>query len=537
MGRDSSQNKHSLFLNRGKIFKPTEETSLYILTFFLFLLIFLTTMNGYFDIPDTMPSFKTAKSIIEKGRLDLEITETIESKLISDVTPGPASFTYFRAKDGKIYSKYGLAVAAYMIPFVLVGKFLYLIAGHTVGASQEFFEKFAVSSMSCFPMALACVFLVKLARKTHFSFTVAFILAVFFGLGTMAWYYADSTFSEGLLTFELLGAVYFMLKAYEAKRRSDMAISALFVGMLILTKIATLIVLPILFIYILYVGIKDKNKELLITFFAIVAFFLGLLAWLNFIRFGNILETGYGRELSVKMSQKPLILAIYRYILSPHKGLFVYNPLLIASLFALHQYYKKQRNLFYITLGMFTIYLIAFSVSSFRLFVSWGPRYLIILIPYLVLPIGYLLEKKKNMTRVLIALLFLLSFSISLTSVLVPHSEFRYIKILLQKTPIKYPPPDINGAFALLKNKLGKKDEIYTGRDFGITLPEKSDITMDLYKYSEFRGFNLWYLYLERKTGYRHAKIFPFISLPLALLALIKICALIRRLDKNLLPV
>jgi len=511
----------------------------YISIFFISSLIYLTTMNGYFDIPDTVPSLKTAKSIMEKGRLYITVGGEKGYITVGDADTEDQIFIYFRAKDGKIYSKYGLFTAIYMIPFILLGRLFYQIAGPDLALSRLFFEKFAISSMNCFPTALACVFLAKLARRMRFSFSISFILSMFFGLCTMAWHYADATFSEPLLALELLGAVYYIFKTSETKRMLDIAIAALFVGLLMFTKAMSFIVIPVLAIYALYTGIKNKDKKFVVTFFSIVAVFAALLAWFNFIRFGSIFETGYGREATgfrVGNSVMVLVYKIFRHLFSLDKGFFIYNPILLASLFALRQYYKKEKVLFFVTLGMSSIYIITLSLTRASQFESWGPRYFLILVPFFILPIGYLLEKRKKLIYCIIAFLFVFSFLLNLASVLVSHTEYVHVKMQWRgatESPFIRAPSDIKGIPIMLKNKLFGTDGVYSSDDFGATKPGYPPIIVTTYNYDRFKGLNLWYSYLERKIRYKKAKAFPFITIPIIIVLIPVTLVLAKRLDKN----
>lgn len=515
------------------------EKRFYILVFFFFLLVFLTTMGGYFDIPDTMPSLKTAESLIDSGKLEVEVKEQEEIKLIGDDKPRQIAFTYFKTKNGKIYSKYGLGLPICMIPFVLFGRLLYLLFGSVLGASREFLVNFSVSSMNSFSTALACLFIIKFARRMKFSFTNSFILSVLFGLGTMAWFYANSTFSEALFTLELLGSIYFAFKASETKRNLDIAISALFAGAMILTKIASAILLLVLVAYVAYIGIKQKNKSTIITFLSLIIAFVALLLWLNFIRFGNILETGYGQEIGRVLGKQSLFSRFWPFLFSPEYGFFIYSPVLFLFFFSLGQYYKKQKPLFFLTFGMSLLYIAAFLTTSYSPFTSWGPRYFLILIPYFVLPIGYLLEKKKKIIYIATVFLFIVSFAINLAGVLVSHGEYRYVKKgLLRMQAVKnrhlvkvVPPSDIEGVFILLKKKVLGEREIYTSGDFGVKNPYPVDVIIRSYKYDKYRGFDLWYMYLERKTGYGKAKVFPLLTLPLILVLAVITLVLAKRLD------
>jgi len=445
------------------------ERHFYILTFLFFALIYLTTMKGLLDIPDAFPSFRTAKSILERGALDVELAEDKYKTLIGEAETKEEIFIYFRTKDGKVYSKYGLGLPIYMIPFILIGKFLYVLFGAKLAVGVEFFEKFAVSFMNGLPIAFACLLLIKFARRLGFSFVTSFTLSIFLGVGTMAWFYANSAFSEPLLMLELLAAVYFAFKAAQTKQMSDIAVSAVCIGLLLLTKITTFIILPVLILYAIHNQAKQKNKNAIIVFSSIIAFFVVIVLWINYIRFGYIFQTGYGQELQIALIRRPvwLIYSIFFYLFSFENGLFIYNPLLIISLFALSRYRKTQKGLFSLTLVISIIYLITHAITVRSLLEAWGPRYLLVLIPFFILSIGYLLEKRRKVTYYIIGSFFVIALLINLSSVLVQHPEYQSMRRFMSKRSVKLP-SDIFGMPILLKNKMAMKKAIDVPREFGI---------------------------------------------------------------------
>lgn len=517
------------------------ERDIYLLIFFFFALIFLTSVSGFFDIPDAYPSFYTAKTIIADKKLDLDLTSDRDLALTGDTTTWKGIHIYSRGKDGKIYSKYGILVALYMIPYILLGRLIHLAVCPLllVCMGELFFEKFAVSAMNVLPMAILCTMLARFARRMGFSFAVSFVLSVLLGVGTMIWHYAVSTFSEGLVTLEIFAAVYYIFKASQTNRRSDIAVSAIAAGAILLTKVVDFISFSVIAAYLVYVASKKGKREFITTFFSIIALFVAILFWLNYIRFGNVLETGYGQEIrGIPFIQSfiRLFYKIFRHLFTMEKGIFAYNPLLILTPFCLSAFYRRQRSLFYVFIGMSIVYLVGVSITRAALFESWGPRYFLPIVPFLVLPIGYLIERGGKVFRLAITFLFLVSFAVSLVSVLVSHSEYLYVKFLLGK---KLPedsrpfPSDLVGECVMLKHKLTKNDGTYDSRQFWLTKPPQAKPTINTYNYERFRGFNLWYRYLETRTGSRIFWAFPLISISLMALSGANILGLAKRPDKG----
>jgi len=518
----------------------------HLLTFLFFLLIYLLTSSGTFDVPDAIPPFRSAKAILESGKLDLEITEPMDLMMVGG--EGSKNFIniYYRSKSGKIYSKYGILATFQMLPFVLIGKALYLLFGRFLDLGLIFFEKFAASWINCIPMALACLLLLKLARRIGFSYSTSLILSIILGLGTMSWHYAQTTFTEPLLTLELLAIVYFIFKAQQTKDEINVIYAALCAGAMIHTKVASCVVLPVTGLYLIYVALKVRKPKFIFLFFGITAIFFLLLLVLNEARFGGALETGYGKEITSLKKQRPsnaVLFKILRFTSSLDKGVFPYNPILIVAIFGFGRFFRRQRALCLAAIAIFLTYLIGVAWTKAALLESWGPRYLLVTIPFLVLPIGYLIEQKRKLLNIIIAFFFILSICLNLTSILVFHSEYQYLKYgfghSLDMNPLMLP-NDIYGTFTLLKNKVLHGQGIYSSAEFGIIKPGTVPATMTTYRYPMFKSFNLWHIYINVRT---YDKVPWIIIIPCLMIIVIsvlgiRIYRIAKRLDaEELLPV
>ena len=119
---------------------------------------------------------------------------------------------------------------------------------------------------------------------------------------------------------------------------------------------------------------------------------LALLAYYNCMRFNSIFETGrtidnpsaFGYGIYVAPWQ-----GLWGLLFSGGKGLFVFCPVIILSMIAWPAFHRNHRVLSCTILAaaMLRIVFIA-SRSDWHGGFSLGPRYLIMLIPFLMLPVG-----------------------------------------------------------------------------------------------------------------------------------------------------
>lgn len=481
-------------------------------------------MGGRSIFLDTQASVKTAYSILEKGRFDLDLIRENETQLVADNEVSRYKWhTFFKAPSGKIYSKYGFGFPVYIVPFLLTGKLLYAGIGAASGLDPGIFEKICVSAMGSFTTALSCLILIKFGLRMGFSRNISFILGLFFGFGTIAWHYAGGAFIETLFTFLLLCAVYFICKANQSGKITDVVFSAFAFGTLLVVRNAAIIFAPCMVAYIMYSGMRYKRMKDIFVFISIVLFFIMAVLWINAACFGGIFKTAYGLETHI--IPRPVALnflyAAAHYLISFQKGFFIYSPIVVAALFAVPYFCKREKPLFFLMLGIVVVFSAALFITTYRTFAaggpfSWGGRYMTVVLPYCILPVGYLLEKRSTAIHVFIFLLFALSFVVNLAGVLIHYEQYGHIKqelvkmawtrpaypegpgkkaLIFGKEYVKSFPPDIIAAFIILKKKIAG-EETYTYKDFAIKYPSSETIDMrDSGRYEEFKGLNLWYTY------------------------------------------
>ena len=223
---------------------------------------------------------------------------------------------------------------------------------------------------------------------------------------------------------------------------------------------------------------------------------------------------------------------------------------------------------------MFVIFFTSIVLTTYNTYAedgpfSWGGRYFLIFLPYFILPIGYLLEKRKIIINASIALLFTVSFFINLIGVLVPYEQYGYLRqellklawtrpayvsapdqavsglngikpkktaVIFGQDYIKLFPPDIIAMSIILKKKI-TGDEYYTYGDFGLKYPSAEKVTIiGSDKYEEFKGLNLWYTCFEDRAGFKIMRFFPVISIIVCLLFLVNFGKILSE-KKDIFPV
>ncbi|MEX2315429.1 MAG: hypothetical protein WD628_06885, partial [Thermomicrobiales bacterium] len=123
-----------------------------------------------------------------------------------------------------------------------------------------------------------------------------------------------------------------------------------------------------------------------------VALWLAGIGAYNRVRFSSVLETGYGDEASE--FSEPFLTGLTGLLVSPGKGVFWYSPPLLLALAGSWLFARRRPELALVIAGMFAATLALYS----RYYIwdgggVWGSRFLLPLLPFLLLPAGEVIER------------------------------------------------------------------------------------------------------------------------------------------------
>ena len=322
------------------------------------------------------------------------------------------------------YSKYGLGMSVLAIPFYLVGKLLSFLLGIEISLATQF----VVSMINVMLTALSCLMVFRIATE-RFEFTsrTGLFLALGFGLSTIAWYYSEDFMSEPAATFFLLSAVYWVMGKDPVTRKRDLVWAGTFLALAVSCRLAVLIVIPgfILYQWMVWAesaekDIKELAMDLVRPAIPVIAVLVLVMVY-NYVRFADPLETGYE-----KVSGRFLV-GFFGILFSPGKSLFLFNPLTLFGCLAFTLFLRKQRKTAFLFGWLIVSHLLLFSSWwSWQGGMGWGPRLMLVVLPYLILPIGFLLQEYKQAVKVPILIALVAGILIQLPSVTVNASRYYY---------------------------------------------------------------------------------------------------------------
>lgn len=368
-----------------------------LMIFIFFSAFYVLTMSGHYG-GDGFFIYLTARSIVLHGNLaingsDFKIKEMAETaKAIPQVT------------NGNLYSKFGIGLALFEVPFFITG----LLAWKIIPSiPQDYFTMLTVSATNCLVTALLCVLLYLFSLKLGFSRKTGVFISFAFGLSSMAWVFSRFSMTEPLQALTLVFAVY-AIYCYKLEGKIKWVIFAgLASGYAVLTKLYLIGLLPFLALYLLYSinhqEVKDKTKVYL--FYALpVAAFLIFLGVLNWVTFGKVFTFGgYTASARLRITYFEFFNNLYGFLLSSGKSVFIYFPLSILGLFFYRQFYERKKPEAILFAAIILSQLLFFSLIAADFAWhgdwTWGPRYLYLTLPFVILSLGPYFDEVFEGTR------------------------------------------------------------------------------------------------------------------------------------------
>jgi hypothetical protein len=366
-------------LIRGRDWARHAVQSTPLILFGFFALLYLLGCQARTNNYDGMAMYLTTRSLVDHGTLAID-------------NPLDGRF----GRDGLYYSKYGIGLSLVQIPFYLLGKLIALPAGDKSPQVIEFVTMLSNPLI----MALSCLIFYFILRTLGYRRAISLRATLALGLATSFWPYSKTDFSEPLLTLCLLFAVLFMfcMRQPAISDRRVLTLSALAggaLGLAVLTKSLAIVFVPVFMIYEIYLSRRVLESpswtrwlRMSVVLLAPVLAAVCVTLTVNTLRFGSPLITGYD-SWDHPFNDVPWVV-IPEMLIGPYRGLLFFDTLLFAGLVTLIILLFKGRH--EIGLGAGIVAAAFFIYGSYGANLgwtggpTWGPRYLVPIMPYLLFP-------------------------------------------------------------------------------------------------------------------------------------------------------
>lgn len=288
--------------------------------------------------------------------------------------------TVHRMVDGKPVGVYGIGTSILAVPGYMLGKGLALA---TPGSADEQVTRLGALWTNALVAATTAVVLVLLCEALGASRRGAVLLALAYGLGTMAWPAAKTLFSEPptalFTTVAVLGAV----RGVREAKSAPVGWSGFAIGAAVLCRASAALFLVPLGIYLLVAGRPGPAgmRRRISVFVAGGALPLLLFAVTNWLRFGSPFDAGY-EEVTQNGS---LVQGLIGQFFSPGKSIFLYAPVAAIAAIATRPAAQKRPAETALLWSIVLANTIFFARAPFWSGDNaWGPRYTGIVLPCLI---------------------------------------------------------------------------------------------------------------------------------------------------------
>lgn len=298
--------------------------------------------------------------------------------------------------DGTWYIASPPGLSFFSLPLVAVG---FITEGYSpFGYVQLLSEAFVALAG-----AISAYLLYKISRF-YFNEKTSVFLGFAFGFSTLLWPFATYYFQHDVSAMFVLAATYLALKVKRNQNSSLQSKLLLLCGLAaaggLLVDYIDAVMIPFVAIYFLYTTRKLGR----------VLYFLGgaavgvitIMAY-NLAAFGNPLSNSqnlYDGKPFLRDFSYPILQGLFMNFLSPYRGLFFYCPLIILApvgYYLMIRKMKRDRPQILLLLTIMLSVVIPYSLwQDVTAGVSFGPRFLIPAIAFLILPVGSVVEQSRS---------------------------------------------------------------------------------------------------------------------------------------------
>ncbi len=395
----------------------------------IFLLSILLLLAGGRLAPrDEETTYRMTANLIERGQLTLT-----QQDFTVDPQPYPAFLPQLKPRtqastwivpgpDGQSYPLYTHAQPVLQIPLYLLGR---AIAGAPLDLSSVALTRFMVSLLNPIVIALTGWLIALFGSRWGFSARLSIGLGVMYSLGTMAVVYTHTNFSDPLLALLFTLAAYSAFRADGDRRHRWLLFTGSMLGLALYLRERALIWLPLYLGYLLFTHRARTIRHWLAVLVPLGCGAAALMLW-NSVRFGSPVVIGYESWVADTGFDAPIIVGLFGLLISPGKGILLYNPIVWLGLIGLVAMLRRRRAeaIFFLSLAVVAVGFYArynFWTGGW----NWGPRYLLPLLPFLLLAAGdWVHAHPTRLRRSLLIGLCSLTLALNLPAVLADQSRY-----------------------------------------------------------------------------------------------------------------
>jgi hypothetical protein len=328
-------------------------------------LVYITSAGGTLGTSDAVAMFAQADAIVTRGAMDVSLENSSEA---------------WRGVNGRFYLPFGPAQPVFDIPFLLAGRAAAALVGTSLG-DPDVLPKAAVAMNRSVPAAVSVALGFLLAWQLSRDRRASLVAAIALAFGTLVWPYATFGSNAALATAALTGGVYGIGVGGLTARRGLLAAGGVSLGIAWLTRHEMALAAVPAMAWLAWQTRRHPGRiGLMAAAFAGIAIAAGIWMTLNALHFSHPFSTGHHPDVTFRGAAA--------FLMSPSGALLLYSPVAMAG-GALIPTLRQGEALAWL-LASVTVVLMVFyaSLDDWLGTRSYGPRYLVPLLPLLVAPLA-----------------------------------------------------------------------------------------------------------------------------------------------------
>jgi len=291
-------------------------------------------------------------------------------------------------------------------------------------------------------VALSAGIFFLICRTFDYSQKISVTLTAMLVFSTIIWSYSQTSLNSIPLLFFILLGFLFIRKFTRDTNFLYLIIASVSLGLAFLSRADAALFIAPLFLYLILYTRKEKIKTRIKTFFAysipltlayVVYYILpsfrfdysnltselvyvdGILQRVVSTTSINLTNIAEAKAMILPLQNIPILnhlidfplyIGGFGMLFSPGVGLLIFCPILFLIFLAFPDFFKRNKPeciLFIVFFGCFIYYY--GTTNTWHGLVSWGERYLVVIIPFLMIPLGATLEKRKSIVFISILII------------------------------------------------------------------------------------------------------------------------------------
>jgi hypothetical protein len=378
--------------------------------FALVLGAYVFSAGGSLTSTDAVVAFDVTRNLVEHG------TTATSGDLLGNEA--------FRGRDGRYYSPFGVAQSIYNIPFYLAGTAFVRMTGISAGKPDSVPKAAVALAQTVLVAGVVWQIFVLSVRLTNDPQAAA-MAATTAAFGTVLWPYARLGFNQPLAALALVAAVMTALGGTRTDESRRLALSGWWLALALMTRHEMALAAIPLALWLLVSADDWQTGLRRLSIFA-PGIIVGIAAWLlfNAVRFGNPLDSGYLRDTTPGFGSS-ILHGLAGLLFSPGASLFLYSPAALLGIAGFVWLSRQDRAAATLLIAVSAVFLLFYAtLGNWIGGRSWGSRYLVVVIPFILGGFAVLLARISGRARMLVfVVVTTLGVAVQLPGVLIDYAK------------------------------------------------------------------------------------------------------------------